>query len=705
MPRSLRDLGAMEILYRDYEVLDIQARERRDGAADDDPVEYEICISTEAEVERWFGIEILSHERNAIDLSRAKRGLQFLFNHNSSQVAGLVRDVRVDDDKKLRGVVTFSISQLGRDIEADYKRKLRPYISVGYFIKKAKLADMREVGKDQDGNPIRIEVWKITRWQPAEASTVSVPADVDAGEGRAVRNGSAKSPFEIEEEEDAMLRGSRLFDQAGGGGGGAAVADPANPNPAPAGARAIITEGDIQTRVDAAVAAANERASVIHSLADAWGIPAGRAQQWVTEGKTVREVQALLAEEKKTRGEVSGAARSLQDMGANERDLREYRYSNAILGAALMAEGRQWIGLERDVHDALEKQRPEKFQNGGDRGGVLAPLRLRNSGLEGDPAKLEAAEMRGAGLTGMALRQALAMRALDSKTLGKGSEFVYEQAGELIELLRNYAAVLSMGARSLTGLTQPISFPKQTGASTAYWVGENPPSDVPESDITLGLVLMSMKTIQASTAWSRQLLLTGSVDVEAMVREDIAIQHALLIDYAALHGLGANGEPTGLYKAADVSISTIGGAMSYAKLLEMQGKVAGANAYRGKLGLMVHTTMATNLRGILDFPASAAGRPIWGGTYEDGTVAGYRAAATNQVSNTMTGSERTGGTEIGAAFGNWMDMIVGGYGALEFIIDPLRLKKRAMIECTSFQGVDVLIRRGQSFCKATGATG
>src|SRR5215469_112668 len=43
------------------------------GERDDD--RFEVAISSEYPVQRWYGTEILDHSPEAIDLSRAKRGL------------------------------------------------------------------------------------------------------------------------------------------------------------------------------------------------------------------------------------------------------------------------------------------------------------------------------------------------------------------------------------------------------------------------------------------------------------------------------------------------------------------------------------------------------------------------------------------------------------------------------------------------------
>ena len=48
---------------------------------------------------------------------------------------------------------------------------------------------------------------------------------------------------------------------------------------------------------------------------------------------------------------------------------------------------------------------------------------------------------------------------------------------------------------------------------TAFWVAENPSSDVTSTDIALGLVNLVPKTLQGATTYSRQLLTTSSIDV------------------------------------------------------------------------------------------------------------------------------------------------------------------------------------------------
>ena len=410
---------------------------------------------------------------------------------------------------------------------------------------------------------------------------------------------------------------------------------------------------------------ANEsNAAEIAEVAAAYGM-AGRAGEWIRSGMSVEQVQGEILKARSTNaGHAQPAAESLESLGVSQRDRKNYSYARAIRVAAGIDEG----GLEGEVSRELEKLLPGEVKR---RGGVLVPLQVST-------------------------------RTLSSNVGSKGAETVFEQAGELIELLRNRTAVIELGARVMTGLTSPITFPKQTGAQTAYWVAENG-SDVPTSDLALSMAMLAPKTLQSATAFSRQLLLQSSTDVENLVRSDVAAVHSRAIDYAALHGLGAAGEPTGIYKATGVNATAVGGAPTFAKLMAMVAQVASANGDTGTLGWVTTPTMAANLAQVL--VASAAGsKMLWEGPIVDGQLIGLKALATNQCSSAMNSSDRTGGTGHALVCGVWSEMLIGMFGALELVVDPFTSKKKGLIEVASFQMCDILVRHGESFSKATGAT-
>lgn len=139
----------------------------------------ELALSSEgAEVERSWGVEILAHDEESIDLERASQGLPLLVNHDTGEmpVGRLLPDsFRIGKDKVLRA--TAKISQNAEALWRDIKDGIASGVSIGYRI----LNVERQDEDTRDGSP----VFRVTRWQPFEASLVSVPADfVGAGVGR-----------------------------------------------------------------------------------------------------------------------------------------------------------------------------------------------------------------------------------------------------------------------------------------------------------------------------------------------------------------------------------------------------------------------------------------------------------------------------------------------------------------------------------------
>lgn len=125
-------------------------------------------VSTEFPVPRGGYQEVLLHDANNIDLSRAP--LPLIESHDGSRLnIGTVEDLRVAD-RKLRGTVRFGKSSRASEVLADVRDGIVRSLSVGYSIDDYQL----------DGDTLR-----ATRWQPHEVSLVAIPADPGAGLNRA----------------------------------------------------------------------------------------------------------------------------------------------------------------------------------------------------------------------------------------------------------------------------------------------------------------------------------------------------------------------------------------------------------------------------------------------------------------------------------------------------------------------------------------
>lgn len=645
-PMARRAVPSAELLERGI------AKEGEDGR-----MLYEVAISSESEIERWFGIEILSHAKGAVDMTRINGGAAVLVDHRGDQVGKVMNGTaRIDEDRVQRAWLRFSRSARGQEIEGDVADQTRENISVGYMVLDWDV-ELRETGKDGNGKPTYTEVYRVTRWQPAEVSIVSVPADVTVGVGRSI----PVPGFPEARAEAAVAAGK-----------GQRNMEPEKKEPG-----SILIEDQ---RSETEKARDKDRAEIFR-ICDANGLGA-RAPEYIEQGLTVDQVCHEIIKLRRTPRSQGDPAPIGGDVmkGLRLSDRRRFRYSRAIL---IASGDEKFDGVEAEVHQELAKHYMRSGLSMHSKS-TLIPLDLR---------------------TPEEYWQDLERRTLDTKTVTKGNEVVFEQSGELIELLRNRSAIVALGARTLTGLSGPISFPKQTGAGTASWVGESPATDLVDSDLTLGLVQMQPRTIQSTTAYARQLLVQASIDVENLVRNDLALIHALAWDRAGIHGLSSAGQPVGIYYAPDVQMKDQSGVPDYIKLVDQAALVADKNADEGALGWITTPLMAGKLKTLPEHATGTMANWIWQGTFREGTVVGYPARATNQVSKTLTNSVEGAGAQHGIVFGNWADMIVGMFGGgIEIIVDPYAKKKRAMIEVTSFQMVDIILRHGESFAKSHGAT-
>ena len=149
-----------------------------DRAQGEDDRRVSLSFASEEPVLRSFGWEVLSHEREDIDLEFMESGLApLLLNHDPEVQIGVIESARLDaDERKSRSVVRFGNSPLASEILADVNDKIRTNISVGYQVNNLVKQDEQRDGTD---------VYRAD-WTPMEISLVSIPADrSDIGVGRA----------------------------------------------------------------------------------------------------------------------------------------------------------------------------------------------------------------------------------------------------------------------------------------------------------------------------------------------------------------------------------------------------------------------------------------------------------------------------------------------------------------------------------------
>ena len=255
------------------------------------------------------------------------------------------------------------------------------------------------------------------------------------------------------------------------------------------------------------------------------------------------------------------------------------------------------------------------------------------------------------------------------------------RGGDFVDVLRNASSVMAAGATVLNGLQGDVVIPKKSAASTAGWIATEGAASA-ESEPTFGQITMSPKVVGAHTQITRLMMQQSSLDIENLIRNDLAQGIALSIDAGALSGSGSSGQPTGISATSGINTPTNFAAATptFAEVVAMETAVAEDNALLGNLAYILPASMYGALKTALKDAGS--GQFVVG---PDGQINGYNAIVSNQV------------TAGDLYFGNFADALIGLYGGLDIVVDPYSNSTSGTVNVTALQTVDVAVRHAVSF--------
>lgn len=296
------------------------------------------------------------------------------------------------------------------------------------------------------------------------------------------------------------------------------------------------------------------------------------------------------------------------------------------------------------------------------------------------------------------------MRAAQRKSSdGAGGYLIAEElrTQSFIDMLSNRLALYNGGAGCtvLTGLVGDIAIPRQSGGTTVYWVAEGTGTNgtVTASDLAFEQVAMTPKCVGAATEIGRKMMLQTSMDVEGLVRSDLARSLSLGIDAAAINGnaAGTSNQPTGVMNTASINTRDTSGAPTvpdWADIVALETLVSAANADVGRLAYLTTPGMRGYLKSTQKF-ATTNGATLW----DDGPnpLNGYAAMVSNQVPANITQNGTAGGHAL--LFGNWEDLIIGFWSGLDLLVNPYAHDLAGAVRVVVFQDVDIAVRHPQSF--------
>lgn len=578
----------------------------------------ELSFSSEEPYDRWWGTEILGHSKGEMNDSFIGSGRAPLLVDHRATVDNQVG--LVESVEIVKGVGRARV----RFGNSERAKEIFDRVNDG---------ELSNVSVGYAINKMRLEeetddrsVYRVTDWTPYEISLVSIPADPTVGVGR---SDDARGEIEIPVTRKEM-------------------AMPKEETTAPVAP--VITEEQLAEARAKAAENEQKRIREVTALGSQFNCK-DLAENAIKNGTDVAEFRAEVLMKLGERGQekISAAA----DIGLTEKERQDFSFVRALnaLANPTSRAAQEQAAFERECSDAAAEKRGSEAQ------GFLVPADVMRSPLISNTRDLS----------------------VGTATAGGHLVATDLMSGSFIDLLRKRMVVVGMGARMLNDLQGDLAIPRMTNGATAYWVGEG--SDPTESQQAFDQVALSPNTVGAFTDYTRKLLLQSSLDVEAMVRDDLAKVIGLEIDRVSLYGTGASNQPRGVANQTGINTTTFAAANpTWAEVVALETAIAADDADVGSLGY----AMNAGMRGALKTTEKAAGTAkfIW----EAGEVNGYRPAVSNQV-------------EDGDMFyGNWADLLIAFWSGLDLTVDPYTHSTSGTVRIVALQDVDAAVRHPVSFC-------
>lgn len=342
-------------------------------------------------------------------------------------------------------------------------------------------------------------------------------------------------------------------------------------------------------------------------------------------------------------------------LGLNAKEVRQYSLMKVINA---LSERRSLDGLE------LEASQAEARRLGRDPSGFFVPAEVFALGAE--------------------------KRATNTVTVGPDGGYLVDHTTDysnMVELLRNQSQVMSLGARTITGLRGDVSIPRVLSGATAYWVSET--GQITSTKATFGQISAKPRRLGATTNYTKQLLAQAGLGIENFIRDDIMAAFGVELDRTALNGAGG-AEPLGILNLATADRSTsvtFGAAPTWAKVVSFESNVETSNALSN--ARYAYLT-SPSVKGAWKTTTKISGQAAW--LWENGDlVNGYAAKSTNQIPSNKV------------IFGDFSQVIYFEWTGIDLTVDPYTLADQNQVKVTMQKHVDCVVRQGKAFAVSTDA--
>ncbi len=694
-------LGEREIggqLVRDVPLqLGRQFRKVQKASYDKDARTVTMAVSSEFPVERYFGVEVLSHKKGALRTDRLEGGVSLLFNHDYDQLLG--RSVSYQLGEPLHVTCRFGTSALAQEKEADVEAQILVDVSIGYVIHEA------DVTEDKNG----IRKYEVTDWELLEVSLVTVPADPTVGVGRAVAEQvplkvrsfrKLLNPNDASEAEGDQLDDEDPDDEEAEGTG--SEDSRSAPQPSTSTTQPTSTQRDVPM-AEATVTndlAADNKARVEGLTALRTQYPAQYTEKDfladLTGTRSVAQAKDAIFETHVRQAQATDvptiATEHLARM--SEQEQRKYSRAGAVRAAInLLRAGTfqdEQAGFAKEVSDTIRKEAGERGISGLGNG-ILTPGHTN--------ARFAAME---------AQKRTIA----SGGPVGAVTNFTTVILPP-IELLRPRTVCLSLGARMIPGLHGTPQFTRQNAAASSSWLSEGQAAT--NSDLGLNDFTMTPHRLSMQNSYYRDFLALSNLAIDDFMAQDRDAVLARSLDYAVFAGSGVAPVPLGLMNQTGLGETLSGSTRStagvytagsggvpptYVDLNGMEAAISTANADISTLAWATTPRVRAAMRSIPQLPGTAGNITLMPNSRVDANGVqegplGYNLKASTNVPVNYTANSVNNLHPL--VLGCWDQILIGDWDLNEIIPDNITGAAQAKYIITEHGYYDTQVRHLECF--------
>lgn len=259
----------------------------------------------------------------------------------------------------------------------------------------------------------------------------------------------------------------------------------------------------------------------------------------------------------------------------------------------------------------------------------------------------------------------------------EGEDTVATNLYNVIAPLRAKNVLVQAGAKFITNLTGDVQIPLMTAESCGW---ESEIGEAKDGAGTFSSVKLSPKRLTAYIDLSKQFIIQDSVGAEELIRQDLINALNAKLESTILGAEDGDAtKPEGIFKTIDPTAHTVA---NFADLVNAESDIEDANVIGEMKYVMSNKAKAA-------FRSMAKSSKTTQLVMEGGQIDGTPVLNTSHVAGKNF------------AYGDWSNLAIGQFGAVDLLIDPYTKAAQGMIRIVINAYFDAKVLRPEAFVTGT----